>query len=215
MIRSQGEHYLVSLASVPGSADAPSTVALLPHMAFEHVTRKTRPQLGPGSLVYARVESVGFGSGGGGSGGAAATSSSIQGVLSDNVELTCLADPAAAGPGRGKKAASEGLGPLTGGTVVPVSLGLARRLMLRRPEEEGKVVVLEELASPGAAGKGSGATAAGLSFEMAVGRNGRVWVNSDDVRTVVIVCRALRELDERRLNVEEQRKLARRLLRGQ
>jgi exosome complex component RRP40 len=99
---------------------------------------------------------------------------------------------------------AEGLGPLTGGTVFNVSLGLARRLMLSRPREDGGVAVLDMLAED-----------EGLVFETAVGRNGKVWVSSESVRTVVAVGRALAEMDERGAGFgeEAQRKLVRKLVR--
>lgn len=55
----------------------------------------------------------------------------------------------------------------------------------------------------------------GLVFETAVGRNGKVWVGSESVRTVIIVGRALREVDEAGggFGVDQQKKLVRRLLR--
>lgn len=95
---------------------------------------------------------------------------------------------------------ADGLGPLAGGMLYPVSLGLARRLMLPKTARDGKVVVLEELA------------AAGLQFETATGRNGRLWVHSEHPKTVIIVGRAIQETDEKDLGVEEQRKLVRRLI---
>jgi len=46
---------------------------------------------------------------------------------------------------------SEGLGPLTGGMLFTISLGMARRLMLPKPMEQGNLVVLEELGAQGVA----------------------------------------------------------------
>lgn len=98
---------------------------------------------------------------------------------------------------------ADGLGPLTGGMVFDVSLGFARRLLMGgRSRQEAKIEVLEILG--GDEGK--------LSFETAVGRNGKVWVGSEDAKTVVIVGRALKETDEKGLGVEAQRKLVRRLV---
>lgn len=65
---------------------------------------------------------------------------------------------------------------------------------------EGKVVVLEELAS------------AGLQFETATGRNGKIWVDSESVKTVIAVGRAVQETDEKLLGVDEQKKLVRRII---
>jgi exosome complex component RRP40 len=144
--------------------------ATLPHLSFELATKKTKPNLSPGALVYARV--------------------SLAHKHMD-AELECVS------PTTGK---ADGLGPLVGGMLFRISLGMARRLLMPKTTEEGKVVVLEELGS------------AGMGFETAVGRNGRLWVESDRVGTVIAVGRAIVETDEGRLNVEEQRKLVRRLL---
>lgn len=96
---------------------------------------------------------------------------------------------------------ADGLGPLKDGMVFDVSLGFARRLLMAKSREEGKVEVLEALGEEG------------LAFETAVGRNGKVWVCSESVKTVVVVGRALRETDEKGLGVEAQRKLVKKLVR--
>lgn len=83
--------------------------------------------------------------------------------------------------------------------MFPVSLGLARRLLMP-PGGGGGVEVLEMLG------------AEGLAFETAVGRNGKVWVGSEDTKTILVVGRALRETDEGNLGVEAQRRLVRRLV---
>jgi exosome complex component RRP40 len=144
--------------------------AILPHLAFEMATKKSRPILAVGALVYARV-------------GAAAKHT--------DTELECVS------PHTGK---ADGLGPLAGGMLFSVSLGMARRLLMPRAADEGGVVVLQELETAGAA------------FETAVGRNGRVWVNSESVKTVVAVGRAITETDEQNLGVETQKKLVRKII---
>lgn len=93
------------------------------------------------------------------------------------------------------------MGELKGGMVFDISLGMARRLLATKQREEGGVVVLEEVAAK-------------VAFEVAVGRNGKVWVKSGGVRETLVVGRALQETDEGGLGVEEQVKLVRRLLRG-
>ncbi|KAK4674261.1 exosome non-catalytic core subunit rrp40 [Podospora pseudopauciseta] len=146
--------------------------ATLPHLSFESATKKTRPQLAPGALVYARV------------------------VLANkhmDPEIECVSQST------GK---SDGLGELKGGMVFDVSLQFARRLLMAKSKEEGKVEVLELLGGEG------------LVFEIAVGRNGKVWVGGEDVKAIVVVGRALRETDEGGLGVEAQRKLVRRLAKG-
>ncbi|KAH8754152.1 hypothetical protein F5883DRAFT_431804 [Diaporthe sp. PMI_573] len=145
--------------------------ALLPVLAFEMATKKTRPQLANGQLVYARV--------------------SLANKHMD-AELECV------NPATGK---ADGLGPLTGGMLFTVSLGFARRLLMPKSTTDGGVVVLEELGNMG------------LGFEIAVGRNGKVWVNSEAVRSILVVGRALKETDDGRLDVDAQRKLVKKLVR--
>lgn len=133
-------------------------------------SKKTRPNLPSGALVYARV--------------------SLANRHMDP-ELECVSSAT------GK---AEGLGPLVGGMLYNISLGMARRLLMRKSAEEGKIVVLEELGS------------AGLAFETAVGRNGKMWVNSESVKTVLVVGRAVKDTDELNLSVEQQKKLVRKLV---
>lgn len=145
--------------------------ALLPILAFEMATKKTRPQLTAGQLVYARV------------------------CLANkhmDAELECV------NPATGK---ADGLGPLTGGMLFTLSLGFVRRLLMPKSATEGGVVVLEELGKMG------------LGFETAVGRNGKVWVKSEAVKTILIVGRTLREADEGKLDVEAQKQLVKQVVR--
>ena len=151
--------------------------ATLPQLAFESATKKTKPVLAPGQLVYARV------------------------ALANrhmDPELECVS------PSTGR---ADGLGPLIGGCVFAVSLGFARRLLMPPSSAGGAaggggVEVLEMLG------------AEGLAFETAVGRNGKVWVGSEDVKTIIVVGRVLKETDEGNLTVDAQRKLVKRLLKG-
>ncbi len=166
--RSAADAYFVSVT--PYTAHA-----TLGQLSFEGANKKTKPNLQPGALVYARV------------------------VLANrhmDAELECVSATT------GK---ADGLGPLVGGTLFAVSPGLARRLLMAKSREEGRVEVLELL---------GGSEGGGLTFETAVGRNGKVWVNSESTRTVVLVGRALQETDEGNLSVEQQRKLVRRLVKA-
>ena len=113
---------------------------------------------------------------------------------------------------------AEGFGELKGGMVFGISLGMARRLLgdgkkirqlkLRQEkavaEREGKQLqdsgidmssgkeVLEELGE-------------NLAFEIAVGRNGRVWVDSVDAKTTLCVMRCIQQSEF--LTGGEQRQL--------
>ena len=97
---------------------------------------------------------------------------------------------------------AEGLGPLIGGMLFKTSLAMARRLMLSKPAEQGGLVILEELGE------------AGIAFEIAVGRNGKVWVDSKTCMITLAIGKAIQETDERNLSPEEQKKLARKLVIG-
>ena len=92
------------------------------------------------------------------------------------------------------------MGELKGGMLFDISLGMARRLLLSRQKEEGGIVVLEEVAER-------------VAFEIAVGRNGKVWVKSNGVKETLLIGRALQETDRQVLGVDEQGKLVKRLLR--
>ncbi|KAJ5574199.1 uncharacterized protein N7459_008626 [Penicillium hispanicum] len=163
--------------------------ALLGQLSFEGATKKTRPMLKQGELVYARVSSVGIGAGA-------------------EVELTCV------NPATGK-AEPGGLGPLLGGMVFDISTGMAARLIRASSSSadhgnaiEG-LVVLSEL----------GRKLEGLGgFEIAVGRNGKVWVDCSNagesaIKATVAIGRCLQSTDENNLHPTDQKKLVTRVLR--
>lgn len=84
--------------------------------------------------------------------------------------------------------------------VFDVSLGMARRLLLAKQREDGGIAVLEEIAQK-------------VAFELAVGRNGKVWVKSGGVKETLLVGKALQETDVQGYGIDEQVKLVRKLLR--
>ncbi|ORY67646.1 uncharacterized protein BCR38DRAFT_336857 [Pseudomassariella vexata] len=161
--KTAADYYYVGLSDYTSNA-------ILPQLAFEGASKKTRPNLAAGALVYARV--------------------SLANRHMDP-ELECVSTAT------GK---ADGLGPLVGGMIYTISLGMARRLRMAKLVEKGKVAVIEDLSS------------AGLAFEMAVGCNGKLWVNSENIKTILAVGRAVKETDEKNLGVEAQRKLARKLI---
>ncbi|KAI5287957.1 exosome non-catalytic core subunit rrp40 [Ascosphaera aggregata] len=117
------------------------------------------------------------------------------------VELTCV------NPATGK-AEPDGLGPLNGGTIFDVSVGFASRLMMGSGSDKSGVVILEELGKKLESHGG---------FEIAVGKNGKVWVNcsgagAEAVRATIAIGRCLADTDEKNLAVAEQRKLVTRIL---
>ena len=193
ILRSSADYYYCILT--PQAAHT-----LLPQLAFEGASKKTRPVLNNGDLVYARVSSVGVGAGA-------------------EIELTCV------NPATGK-AEPGGLGPLSGGMVYDISAGFAARLLEAssisnkrsggKEEEDdddvdgapAKLVILKEL---GRRLEGRG------GFEVAIGRNGRIWVNCSDagdeaIRTTVAVGRCIQETDEHNLLPQDQKKLVSRVL---
>ena len=46
-----------------------------------------------------------------------------------------------------------------------------------------------------------------IPFEIAVGRNGKVWVNSGGIKEILIIGKALQEADRKALGLEDQKKL--------
>lgn len=92
------------------------------------------------------------------------------------------------------------MGELKGGMVYHVSLGMARRLLLNKQREEGGLVILDEIAEK-------------VAFEIAVGRNGKVWVKANSVKDTILVGRALQDTDKNGLDINEQRKMVKKLLR--
>ena len=99
-------------------------------------------------------------------------------------------------PSTGK---SEGMGELKGGMLFELSLGMCRRLLMTRQKEEGGIAVFESIAEK-------------VAFEVAVGRNGLVWIKAGSVKETLLVGKALQETDKGILGVGEQEKLTRKLL---
>ena len=162
ILRSTGEYFNVSLS--PHTAPV-----ILPHLAFEGATKKTRPQLHAGDLVYARV---------------------LSASKQTEAEIQCFNE------NTGK---AEGMGPLKGGMVFDVSCAFARRLMMNA--KRGGVVILQAMSEK-------------VAFEVAVGRNGRVWVGAESVPVVVAVGRALTTCDEEDLDEDAQKVVVKKLLKG-
>lgn len=140
-------------------------------LSFEGATKKYKPQLVPGSLVYARI---------------------TMANKHMEPELECYSSST----GR-----SDGLGELKGGMLFNVSLMMARRMMMPKPAEQAGFVLLDILGDEG------------MSFELAVGRNGKVWVNSKSPKDTLAIGLAIEETDGKNLGVEAQKKLARKISR--
>ena len=92
------------------------------------------------------------------------------------------------------------MGELKGGMVFDISMVMARRLLMPKQKEDGGIAVLEEIAEK-------------VAFEIAVGRNGKVWVESGGIKDTLLIGRALQETDAQGLSIEEQVKVVRKLMR--
>lgn len=150
--------------------------ALLHVLNFEGATKRNRPQLEPGCLVYCRIIK-GFAGGRmdpevsckvGGGGGSGSGSGKGKSVYNDDEDD----DGGAAGK---DWMTNEGTyGPLNGGTSFRVSIGLARELLL--PDN----AVLSALDK------------SGIPFEIAIGVNGMVWVNSPEPEITIMILNAIK-----------------------
>ncbi|KAI5817451.1 hypothetical protein BZA77DRAFT_278835 [Pyronema omphalodes] len=199
VLRGSADAYICAIPS--SSSPAPSSVqATLPHLAFPNATKKTRPILAPGAVVYARV--------------------SLANKHMDP-ELECF---------DAESGKAMGFGELKGGMIFSVSLGMARRLLgdgnrmrgvwkreqkmaKKEREESGMVNDAEEEEE----WEGTGAEVLEelgrlISFECAVGRNGKVWVEAENVKSTLMVGRCLAAAES--LGAEETRDMVRREVRA-
>ncbi|KAA8909139.1 hypothetical protein TRICI_004616 [Trichomonascus ciferrii] len=114
----------------------------LGQFAFENATKKNRPNLNIGTLVYGRV---------------VAAEKDIEG------EMECF--DATTG-----KAA--GFGELKGGYVFEVSLAYARELLFKNPR------ILSAIGES-------------VSYEIAIGVNGKIWIDAPDNKTILKVAQCI------------------------
>lgn len=92
------------------------------------------------------------------------------------------------------------MGELKGGMVFDISMAMARRLLMPKQKEDGGIAILEEIAEK-------------VAFEIAVARNGKIWVKSGGIKETLLVGRALQETDAQGLTIEEQMKVVRKMMR--
>ena len=147
--------------------------ALLHVLSFEGATKRNRPQLDPGSLIYCRIVQ-GFGGGRmdpevsckvGGSGN---SGKSTYNEVGDD-----MGDDGGAAS-KDWMTNESTYGPLTGGTSFRISLGLARELLL---PNNAVLAALDK---------------SGIPFEIAIGVNGIVWVNSPEPEITIMLLNALK-----------------------
>ena len=51
-----------------------------------------------------------------------------------------------------------------------------------------------------------------IRFEIAIGRNGKVWIKATSVKETLAIGKAFAQVDEKQLDVDEQKKLVKKLL---
>lgn len=92
---------------------------------------------------------------------------------------------------------AEGMGPLKGGMVFDVSTSFARRLMMGK-KEKSALILLDAIGEK-------------IRFEVAVGRNGRVWVDSGSVRETIGIGQCLVNANVEGWDLEKQKNEVKRL----
>ena len=127
---------------------------VLSNIAFDGATRKNRPMLDVGSMVYCRV-------------------SVVNKYLDPELSCMSLVNK------RDWVTGESVFGELKGGTVVKVSIRFAHELMGENPQ------VLDIIGNK-------------LRFEIAIGVNGIIWINSDHVRVTIIISNILSKVDKDR-----------------
>ncbi|SJL07489.1 related to Exosome complex component rrp40 [Armillaria ostoyae] len=133
-----GEGFRVDIGSAhPASLDG---------LAFEGASKRNRPNLKIGSLVYARVSLA---------------------HKDMEPELECF---------EAQTRKSEGFGELKGGFMVRCSLGMCRKLL------DPNNFLLPLLGAK-------------IPLEVAVGMNGRVWINSKETRHTIAISRCIEAAD--------------------
>jgi len=146
-----------------------ASAAQLSTLAFDGATKRNRPSLDRGALVFARVSNV---------------------HRDMDPELSCVVIN---GPRKDWTTGESLYGELKGGFVFKVSLGLAERLI------DPECAVLLALAN-------------GIAFEVAVGRNGMVWVNAESMEEISLIANAIRGSES--LDHDETRNLVKSMLKA-
>ncbi|KAK6100138.1 exosome non-catalytic core subunit rrp40 [Batrachochytrium dendrobatidis] len=120
--------------------------AALPVLAFEGATKRNKPNLEVGALVYARVSLAN---------------------KDMEPEIECI------NPSSGK---ADGFGELNDGFMIKCSLGMCRSLMAKNN------TILAQISSL-------------FPFETAIGMNGRVWINAETPKQIIMIANLIRAAD--------------------
>lgn len=149
-----GDYYRVT---IPGCSA--STALLHSWIGFEGATKRNRPNLAPGTLLYARISVCNIA------------------VMEPEVSCTVLPGEERGGAVRRDWMTDEGTyGELKGGgSCIQVSLGLARELLT--PD----CVILDALGNTSR-----------IPFEICIGVNGILWVNSHRAEYTILILNAIK-----------------------
>ena len=165
--------------------------ALLHVLSFEGATKRNRPQLDSGALLYCRI-TKGFG------GGRCDPEVSCKvGTSGNDTGKTTYNEGADEDGGASSKdwMTNEGTyGALSGGTSFRVSLGLARELLL---PNNACLSALDK---------------SGIPFEIAVGVNGMVWINSSEPEITITILNAIKNSEV--MNDEQIRGVVKKMVRN-
>ena len=180
-----GEYYKVNIFGPhPG---------MLPVLAFEGATKRNRPILHPGTLIYCRVANsfhnrdldpelsckVEFGS-----------NLQRRDWMTDESTYGALGSRSRANSSNSN---ADNCSSNNNGTFIRVSIGLARELL--NPSN----LVLNELGQS-------------IPYEIAIGVNGTVWVHSKSVESTVVICNAIRNSEV--MTDEQTRGMVREMLKS-
>ncbi len=169
--------------------------AVLNFLAFEGATRRNRPKLSDGDLVYARVvlahrdidTEV------------SCTDSSgkvcmLKGNITPSNTIVDVLQLSLAIVRKLMQYSTQasGYGPLKGGSLITCTTALARRLLASPPAP-----VLDALSKS-------------MQFEIAIGQNGRVWIDAASAATVVLIANAIARSEF--LSAEQARLLVEKLV---
>lgn len=169
-----------------------SEAARLPGLAFAGATKRNKPTLSPGALLFGRV---------------------VVASRATEAELTCVE----VGENLSWLSGEATYGELVGGNVVRVGLDAARRLMSGGGGGGGGAAGGRKKAGAAAGGPGVLATLGeAMAFEVVVGLNGRVWVKADQTPYTVLICNAILRVADMEVaaGVAAVRKLMAQVVRG-
>jgi exosome complex component RRP40 len=165
---------------------------LLNNLQFNGATKRNKPMLQSGQILYCRVMND--------------TSSHATAIADEPILLSCTNGPYDVGiPNKDWSTKESCYGELrNGGTLCRISMQLARDLLSTtstkhsKPQEHN--IILDELAKQRAK----------IPFEVAIGVNGYLWINSDKAEYIVLIQNAIQNSNV--LTAEQTRAMVKNLI---